>query len=36
VLKHNRYSDYLEEQDNPISICSLHAGSLDLILQLVS
>ena len=36
VLKHQRFSEYREQQENPISLCSLHKGSLDLVMQMVS
>ena len=36
VLKRNRFADYREQADNPISVCSLKQGSIELIASLVS
>jgi len=36
ILKHSRYSDYLEEEENPISLCSLNKHSLSLVMQVIS
>lgn len=36
VLKRNRFADFREQADNPISVCSLKQGSIELIASLVS
>lgn len=36
VLKRNRFADYREQADNPISVCSLKQGSIELIASLVN
>ena len=35
VLKHSRFIEYREEPDNPISICSLRKGAIELIGSLI-
>ena len=36
VLKRSQFAEYREQHDNPISICSLKKGSIDLVFQLLS
>ena len=36
VLKRTQFAEFREQHDNPISICSLKKGSIDVIIQLVT